>query len=521
MRRAGTFGGRGTCKQRAERMQWHLGARLAVWQRRDFASLTLMPGRLSLTLTCTTTQCRLRTLSGASPWQVLSRQPSRATGTLATADTLAAVQHRTYAVPTVLLVRAISGEEEVPGGVVALLIDASGTSGAGGGSCPDVLSHSAVRARNSGVLMAGCYDGGVIAGLAALEGAAVEVAVLEEEVTVLAAGAGAGTEHAHGGSSSSALTAAEAVDVAAAVQPPAWCGAWVVEAAVFAAGKVGAKSVNTTALAGRLPAWVQQPRSAALPFGVFEQVLADESNAAPAARLGEVQRQLAHLVAQLEGTDTEEEGRHADTGAAVSDAAAAARATVMQLQLPKALHAQLTAALPALVPADAGGAAIAFEVEAVWHVVKEVYASQWNDRALLALRKVGWRHGALRMAVLLQPVIGLSYAFVSHTVSPVSGNADEVWVEVVAGQGEVLVGGWPGRALSAAVSKSSMAAALAAAAAGDATLQLPSPEVLASAVQVASFPSKPVALRMARSAPNGASGALMARSDSNAEDLPG
>ncbi len=48
------------------------------------------------------------------------------------------------------------GAEEVPEGCVALLVGSS--SEGGGSSVPDVLSHSAVRARNMGVLLAGCHS---------------------------------------------------------------------------------------------------------------------------------------------------------------------------------------------------------------------------------------------------------------------------------------------------------------------------------------------------------------------------
>ena len=96
----------------------------------------------------------------------------------------------------------------------------------------------------------------------------------------------------------------------------------------------------------------------------------------------------------------------------------------------------------------------------------------------------------------------------------------QVWVEMVPGLGETLVGAWPGRALAAAVDKEALAAAVEAASTRGAEVPLPSAAALAGAVRVASLPSKPVWLSMG-GAPGGATGALMARSDSNAEDLPG
>jgi alpha-glucan, water dikinase len=52
------------------------------------------------------------------------------------------------------------------------------------------------------------------------------------------------------------------------------------------------------------------------------------------------------------------------------------------------------------------------------------------------------------MAVLIQQVVPAEYAFVIHTVNPVSGNSRELLAEVVLGLGETLVGNHPGRALS-------------------------------------------------------------------------
>ena len=43
----------------------------------------------------------------------------------------------------------LTGQEEIPEGAVAVLV---------AGNCPDCLSHSAVRARNMDVILAGCYN---------------------------------------------------------------------------------------------------------------------------------------------------------------------------------------------------------------------------------------------------------------------------------------------------------------------------------------------------------------------------
>lgn len=55
-----------------------------------------------------------------------------------------------------------------------------------------------------------------------------------------------------------------------------------------------------------------------------------------------------------------------------------------------------------------------------------MWASKYNERALLSMRKVGLDFRDLRMAVLVQRVVPAAYAFVIHTHNPSTGAADEV-----------------------------------------------------------------------------------------------
>ena len=59
-----------------------------------------------------------------------------------------AVQAETFDRPTILLAHSLSGEEEVPPGVVGVITP----------DAPDVLAHISVRARNLKVLLATCFD---------------------------------------------------------------------------------------------------------------------------------------------------------------------------------------------------------------------------------------------------------------------------------------------------------------------------------------------------------------------------
>ena len=58
--------------------------------------------------------------------------------------------------------------------------------------------------------------------------------------------------------------------------------------------------------------------------------------------------------------------------------------------------------------------------------VQGVWASKYNERALLSMRKVGLDFRDLRMAVLVQRVVPAAYAFVIHTHNPSTGSPDEV-----------------------------------------------------------------------------------------------
>ena len=56
----------------------------------------------------------LRAAAGLGAWQVVSPARGEAAGKLEAVRALAHVQHMRYAEPTVLLVDAISGEEDIP-----------------------------------------------------------------------------------------------------------------------------------------------------------------------------------------------------------------------------------------------------------------------------------------------------------------------------------------------------------------------------------------------------------------------
>jgi len=88
----------------------------------------------------------LRQQAGLGGWQVIS--PARASGRVRAVSRLLDVQTERFAESTVLIADQVSGDEEIPEGVTAVLTSDS----------PDLVSHVAVRARNAGVLFATCFE---------------------------------------------------------------------------------------------------------------------------------------------------------------------------------------------------------------------------------------------------------------------------------------------------------------------------------------------------------------------------
>jgi phosphoglucan,water dikinase len=56
-------------------------------------------------------------------------------------------------------------------------------------------------------------------------------------------------------------------------------------------------------------------------------------------------------------------------------------------------------------------------------------------------KKMGIRHESAHMAVLIQPLLMPEISFIMHTVSPVTLNPDEVYLELAVGLGETLASG--------------------------------------------------------------------------------
>ncbi|CAI0405203.1 unnamed protein product, partial [Linum tenue] len=385
----------------------------------------------------------------ASSWQVIS--PVEAVGYVVVVEELLTVQNKTYDRPTIVVARRVKGEEEIPDGAVAVLT----------ADMPDVLSHVSVRARNGKVCFATCFDPNILDDLKVREGKLLRLKPTSADVVYSEVKEDELESYSSTGSTEVGTSSMKLVK-------KQFKGKYAISSDEFTGEMVGAKSRNISYLKGKVPSSIGVPTSVALPFGVFEEVLADGLNK-------DVEKKLQLLKGKLDG------GEFAVLGEI--------RETVLELLPPPQLVKELKTKMKSSGmpwPGDEGEK----RWEQAWTAIKKVWASKWNERAYFSTKKIKLEHDYLCMAVLVQEIINADYAFVIHTTNPSSGNASEIYAEVVKGLGETLVGAYPGRALSFICNKN----------------DLDSPLVLG-------YPSKPIGLFIRRS--------IIFRSDSNGEDLEG
>ncbi|XP_057975075.1 alpha-glucan water dikinase 2 isoform X2 [Malania oleifera] len=389
----------------------------------------------------------LRNLANLGCWQVIS--PAEACGFIFVVNELITTQSNIYKKPTVIVANKVTGEEEIPEGVVAVLTP----------DMPDILSHVSIRARNNKVCFATCFDLNVLRDLKSKEGRAISIQLKSKNLIISDV------------SSSSLLFnsfVSPFLPRGVTFRKKIFFGKYAISLEEFTSEMVGAKSCNIKFLRGKVPSWIKVPMSIALPFGVFETVLAESINKDLANKIF-CSYKLVH------------NGDHSKLKV-IQEA-------VLQLKAPSCLVYELKSKMRSSRipwPGDEGEE----RWNCAWQAIKKVWASKWNERAYVCCKKANMNHGNLCMAVLIQEIITADYAFVVHTRNPLTGDMSEIYAEIVKGLGETLVGAYAGRALSFITKKGN--------------LKYPT---------VTSYPSKQIGLYSKRT--------IIFRSDSNGEDLKG
>lgn len=389
----------------------------------------------------------LRKVANLGCWQVIS--PMDVNGLVVSVNELITVQTKVYGKPTVIIANKVSGEEEIPSGAVAVLTT----------DMPDVLSHVAIRARNNKVLFASCFDQNIFRDLKSKEGKAISIRLRLSNLVISEVSSFDLSQNSFRTSS---------IPRGLTLKKKAFRGKFAISAEEFTTEMVGAKSYNIQFLRGRVPLWVKIPISVAIPFGVFETAISDDVNKNLASKISSFSKlvddgDLSKLKAIQE--------------------------TVLQMNAPLRLTYELkskmkTSRIP--WPGDEGEE----RWNQAWLSIKKVWASKWNERAFISCRKANLNHNNICMAVLIQEIISADYAFVIHTKNPLSGDASEIYAEIVKGLGETLVGAYPGRAMCFTARKNNLKSPI-----------------------VVGYPSKQVGLYIKKS--------IIFRSDSNGEDLEG
>jgi len=379
----------------------------------------------------------LRDIAKLPPWQLIAAVTRPIQGELQVIPKMVHMQGKIFETPTILLSGAVSGEEEVPVGVQGVLVrDAA--------SAPDILSHCAVRARNAGILLATCFDPEITTRIEAeLVGQWVEVRCNKDGTLSV--------ERAERPSNDKKLMrklSRTNIDVAQDhlqsspgetklvnmnLTRDLKCS-WCITPDEMSDSVVGSKSLNLALLAPKLPKEVRTPQAVALPYGCMQKTLTHPENA---------QIVLPKLQACLERLQPTTSNERA---AAIFEEA---RQLILQLALPPELGKALKDSMQVVGGRDGEGRLSGlFNESEAWEATKQVWASLFGLRPWVSLAKAGRSFHDLNMAVLVQELLPVKYAFVLHTKNPFSGDPDEVYGEIVPGRGETLVGNFPGRALS-------------------------------------------------------------------------
>lgn len=346
----------------------------------------------------------LRRLCNFKSWQIISPKAS-ASGHLLKVDSLHSVAYTVYNQPTVLICERVTGEEEIPDNVTAVV------------SCTelDALAHVCVRARNNKVLLVVCFDEAEIEHLQALVNSWVQVKMTSNGVSI------GKTEKVHEESR---------VQEARQVKTPVPLEKIVISSEEFCEGKTGAKGNNCAALRKSLPKEIGVPSSVALPYGTCEYFLQTAENQ-------KVLENIEKLTGTLKGKEHDSQAKK------VLD------------EIKKEIMGMTTGQSDKTLIQDMLNTigCTSNDWQAAWKAIKSVWASKYNERAYLSIVKAKIEISAVVMSVLCQEVITGDYAYVLHTMNPFTENPNELYGELVLGLGETLVGAYEGRSLSFVVNK--------------------------------------------------------------------
>lgn len=322
--------------------------------------------------------------------------------------------------PAILLLRNAAGDEEIPKAVVGLVL---------AHELPH-LSHLAVRARQAGIVFVASEEPSEFDRLRQFAGKPLALAATVDRVDWTAG--------------DQLVPDAQKTKRSRPHLPKVHCLAgatWIPldQAVAETAGGKAAGARRLAELSQQPGAGFHTPKSLVVPFGVMEaalrnspqeesrhHALAARLESAPPSELEEPARELRDLILGIQLPIAIEQAAARQFG---RSAGLVVRSSSNCEDLPELAGAGLYESVVNVPSAGVGDA------------LKAVWASLWTERAVLGRRESAVQQAEARMAVLIQELVAPDFAFVLHTVNPLTRNPAEVYAEIVVGLGETLVGG--------------------------------------------------------------------------------
>lgn len=366
----------------------------------------------------------IRTLANLSPWDVIV--PGSASGRLVIAVGLGNLPEK-HDGPLIALLEIAEGDEEIPASVAGIIVARE---------IPH-LSHLAVRARQNHVIFAACEDRERFEELKVSAGPFVDLDVADGKVNLETS-----SGHEKRQINKIRLPAIKAPDVIFSSANKLHQLLQLSGVTPEIAGGKAYAARQLEELSGLKPAGFKTAPGLVIPFGVMEASLTAE----PA-----MEKEYYALVEAVNKTPDDFAGplkklreivNHVTVPAAVVSGVIKAFAPDERLfvrsssnceDMEKSAGAGLYDSVANVQPSDVDKA------------ILKVWASLWNNRAVLNRRNTLIRHDSAHMAVLIQKMIIPEFSFIMHTVNPVTYNAEEVYIELAVGMGETLASaGTPG-----------------------------------------------------------------------------
>jgi phosphoglucan, water dikinase len=357
----------------------------------------------------------IRKSAGLPPWDVIV--PGKVSGRLEAAPGLSGLS----ADPgrhIIALLDKVEGDEEIPAGITGIVVPHE----------TPHLSHLAVRARQDSVVFAVCEDEDLFAGLRKLKGKTVAFDAGAESVRYSVS---KGRTEEAGKRSSAAriripalvMTGGKGLLEIDGVIPESGGGK------AFGARKL--RELSQIAEAG-----FRTPPSAVIPFGALEETLKGSRA---------LESEYMSLIRKLDEVKPgESEGilvRIKDIIAEIEPPKELVPAVEKMFSHEKRLMVRSSSNCEDLEGLSGAGlydTAANVSPDRVGDAIKSVWASLWTTRAVVSRVRLGIPHREAHMAVLIQEMVVPDYSFIMHTVNPVTGKHDEVYIELAAGLGETL-----------------------------------------------------------------------------------